>query len=115
MLTLRVEMSPAPEEAARALRAACQEGIDRGFASVLERAGAAARALAPVRTGALRDGIDAYLTGRRRGALHSRAPYSSFLHYGTGGSGPRDFLRKPLAGAEVEAAFEKGFREEPWR
>ncbi len=65
-----------------------REGTARGFASVLSAAQEAARREAPLRSGRLRDSINAYLTGATAGVLVSEAPYSSYLIEGTGVYGP---------------------------
>jgi hypothetical protein len=67
-----------------ALRAEVQGGIEAGFSGVLHRVEEKAKALAPGRTGRLREAIRAFLTGRLKGLLVSAAPYSSFLLEGTG-------------------------------
>lgn len=84
MIGIKFDISPGLDALAAALRAEAQRGMDAGFEGALQGAGEKARELAPGRTGRLREAISAFVTGRLTGALVSRAPYSSFLHEGTG-------------------------------
>jgi hypothetical protein len=88
MISIRLKISPDIKTVIEAVSSEIQSGIDRGFLSVLEHAGEEAKTLAPYRTGRLRGSISAYLTGKRQGAVVAKAPYSSFLHEGTGIYGP---------------------------
>jgi hypothetical protein len=89
MAAIELRASPGPEALAADLRFAAQAGMRGGFRVVVEQAAKRARDAAPRRKGKLRHGISSSVTGRLRGVLVSRAPYSSFLHEGTGLYGPR--------------------------
>jgi hypothetical protein len=84
MIGIKFDISPGIDAVAAALRAEVQGGMDAGFEGVLQRAEEKAKELAPGRTGRLSEAISAFVTGRLTGALVSKAPYSSFLHEGTG-------------------------------
>ncbi len=72
------------------IRGEAEQRVRAGFARAVGAAEAQARASAPRRTGKLRDAIRAYLTGAMNAALVSAAPYSSYLHDGTGLYGPHN-------------------------
>lgn len=92
-----------------------------GIREVLRTVEGTARALAPVRTGRLRNSIRAYLTGTGAGVLVASVPYAAYLHRGTGIYGPhrRGFHIKPRskkalwwpgAAHPVRAVYQKGIR-----
>jgi hypothetical protein len=75
---------------ASALSAEVRSRVEAGLVNALNIAERTARERAPRKTGRLRQGIRAILAGGRLGgALVSLAPYSSYLHFGTGVYGPR--------------------------
>jgi hypothetical protein len=75
---------------ASALSAEVRSRLQAGLVNALNVAERTARERAPRKTGRLRQGIRPVLAGGGRlgGALVSLAPYSSYLHFGTGVYGP---------------------------
>lgn len=113
-ITLEMDGSlGAPMESARSR---ISPAIDAVMSAILE----AARASAPVRTGALRSSI-ALEGGSDSAALVAGAPHASFLHHGTGVYGPagrpitimpgaKRALWWPGAGHPVRAVRQMGIR-----
>lgn len=97
MLTIKLSMAPSAGYFSSSLRLEVANGIDAGLSGVMSAAETRAREIAPYKTGTLRDSIRAYLKRKRQALLVSEAPYSSFLHEGTGIYGPhkRSFVIVP--------------------
>ncbi len=56
--------------------------------AIVESVTEEAKALAPGRSGTLRDSIEGFITGAGSGSIDAAAPYASFVHDGTGLYGP---------------------------
>lgn len=81
--------------------AALEERMAEALASAVARAAEAARANAPVDTGALRGSIDFSARGLTA-RLHADAPYAALVEYGSRRMPPRPFLRPAALAAREE-------------
>ncbi|MBR2570928.1 MAG: HK97 gp10 family phage protein [Clostridia bacterium] len=81
------------------------------LAAIGERAKEYARALAPVDTGRLRDGIGCAADADAV-RLFAAAPYAPYVEFGTGADPPRPFLEPAVAGHpdEYRAILEDALR-----
>jgi hypothetical protein len=121
MIHIGIEVTPDLGDFVEGLRKDIEGRISSGFKSVLAAAESGAKERAPSHTGRLRQSIRAFLDAPLRGCLVSGAPYSSFLHEGTGLYGPRkrpitigpkkkDALAWQGAGHPVRKVVQRGIR-----
>ena len=96
-----IKISPSLLKLGNALEAGIQAGLLRAAGAVE----AAAVAEAPIKTGNLKDAIRKYIEGQRA-VISATAPYSIFVHEGTGLYGPHK--TKIVPSAKQALAFSIG-------